>query len=210
MRFLERLTVMMALSMVLLTACGKDDDDDNPVGSGHDFGQNDASVVAAVGNSLTAGIGVTPYPAFLGGMIGKSVHNHGIPGARSDAVLSRALSVLSSLHPGYMIIMAGTNDVNGGVPPEEVIANLRAIVDAARANQTVPILMTVTPGYYSWESFDQGYQNLNAQVRSLAGEMGVTWVDNYPLISIDLMQADGLHPTEDGNQKIATAVANVF
>ena len=70
--------------------------------------------------------------------------------------------------------------------------------------------MTVTPGYYSWESFDEGYQNLNAQVRSLAGEMGVTWVDNYPLISLDLMQADGLHPTEDGNQKIATAVANVF
>ena len=204
----EFVTILMALSTGLMVACGGGDDGTDD--SDHDFGTNNPDLISAVGDSITHGFGATPYTSFLSGMVGKSTINNGIDGARSDEIASRTGNILLSQKPGYLVIMAGTNDIGDGRTPESVIANLSNMIDTARNNQTIPILCTIPPAYGPAAGRDGAFQILNSQIRSLGSSKGVRVADVYPTISEAQMQEDGIHPTTEGQQNIATAVANRF
>lgn len=180
-------------------------------GGGHDFGDNNPDVIVAMGDSITEGSGVSsPYPSILAGMVGKTVINHGSGGATAGDGAGSIGGVLANDKPGYVLILYGANDAISGVGPDSTIGALGAIIEACKANKTVPVIATLTPMQGLHELFAGGAQELSRRIRSLAGQTGTALCDlenefGYPS---PLLQEDGLHPTDEGCVVIADSFAS--
>lgn len=184
------------------------------LGKGHDFGGNNTNVVVAMGDSITAGgfSGGAPWPTRLAGMIGKTVVNDGIPGARSATGAERVNALLAGLKPGFVIIFYGANDAIKSRDPDAVAANLDVIVAAAQANQSLPILATVMPMSGGRLVYNGSVDAINERIRSIAGRRGVPVVNLHGLVrgSEDLYLADGLHLNDTGELAVAMEFADLF
>src|ERR1035437_592812 len=176
-----------------------------PIGEGYDFGANDPNLVAAFGDSITAGIdGSVSYTPILAGMISKEVRNFGFPGMVSAFGRNKIGAILSG-HPGFVLVFFGANDAIMGTDEADTIANLRGIVVACKNNQTIPVLTTLTPMIGEHEVYNGGVDALNPMIQALAQEQDVPLADvnaafvGHPEYLID----DGLHPSQAGAEAIA-------
>ena len=204
----------VALVMMLtLAGCGGGGGDSS-AGSGADFGSNDPKVVVALGDSITAGVDGSgaPWPSRLAALSGKTVINAGIGGQESGDGLGRIGGALAAYKPGYIIIDFGANDAIMQRDTDATLANIRAMVQAAKANKTVPILATLLPMIGGHGIFTSAADRISNGIRDIASSEGVTLVDlnsefgdpEHQLIS------DGLHPNDTGNQIIALAFNDVL
>jgi lysophospholipase L1-like esterase len=194
-----------------LTAC---DDSGGGGGGLGDVGSNDANVYAAIGDSITEGGngGGDPYPPRLSAMTGKTVLNYGSGGESSGTAVGQVGSILPSVKPGALLILLGAIDVIEGDSTESTIANLRSIIQQAKANQTVPIIATLLPMRDGHELWAGEARKTSAQIRSLASSEGARLVDLEAEFGTGegLLLEDGLHPNEVGNQLIADAFAGAL
>lgn len=202
------LTYIMLI--ILFTGCGGGDNITGP--DPPDIGNNNPNVYVAIGNSITeAGFALSgsPYPARLSSMTGETVVNEGHGGETSGAGAARVTGALAQYKPAGLLILFGANDVIFRINTATIIANLRAIIQAAKANQTRPIIANLTPMYDSHAAFQGGVNELNPLIQQLASEEGADFVDLASAFGNNrsLMQADGLHPTDEGNQIIASEFA---
>jgi lysophospholipase L1-like esterase len=177
---------------------------------GHDFGANDPNVIVAMGDSITEGSGSADYPSILEGMVGKRVINHGRGGATAGDGAGAIGGVLAREKPGYVLILYGANDVISGTGLDHATGALGAIIEACKANQTVPIIATLTPMQGLHELFAGGAQELSRRIRSLAGQTGTALCDLESEFGFPsgLLQDDGLHPTDEGSVVIADSFAS--
>jgi lysophospholipase L1-like esterase len=209
----SKLRGWMLLVLVVLTGAGCfDSGSDSGDGSSKvDFGDNDPGRVVALGDSITDGVCVPdgpPYPSRLAELSGKQVINEGLCGERSGEAASRIGSVLKRYKPGYIVIFYGANDAIFALSPESVANNLRNMCNAAIANKTVPILATCLPMYDRYTFANASVLSYNPFIRDLGKELGVKVVDLEKEFGSErsFLQADGLHPSDAGNQVIALAV----
>jgi len=186
--------------------------------SSTDFGDNDPSIVVALGDSITFGIfdmgigfcsesyrGELGFSPRLQGLTGKTVINEGRCGETSNGGLGRIDDVLRRWRPGVLLIDYSPNDYYIG--SDATIFNLRAMIATARANKTVPILGTLVPAvgmHRGWEDF---ITELNAKILALCTEEQLECADHYKAFSDDpgfketpyaLLSFDGLHPNDAG------------
>jgi acyl-CoA thioesterase-1 len=172
--------------------------------SNFDFGENNRNAYVALGDSITAECG---YPEDLDGMLGqgKAVINKGIPGEESAGGLSRVSDALNSYGPGYLLVLYGANDLMHGVSNGEIVDNLRAIVRAALAAKTLPLVATVTPQPRYAQNRADVIANLNSHIMAMAEEENVPCVDlaaEFDGAGFELFP-DGLHPNSTGARIIA-------
>lgn len=201
-----------ALVLALGVGCSSGD------GTTTDFGDNDPSVVVALGDSITFGthdMGIDScsesYREVFGFcprlqvLTGKTVINEGKCGEGSSGGLGRIERVLRRWKPGVVLIDYSPNDLFGG--SEATISNLRAMVAAARANKTVPILGTLVPAVGSHAGWEPFIQTVNPKILALCEEEGLRCADhhkafvNYPGFAqspYSILDADGLHPNSAG------------
>ena len=210
-----KMGVLVNLGAMLLGASlivGCEGDTSVGAGSGHDFGANDPSLAVALGDSITAGVGIggaAAWPAQLSAHSGKTVINMGFGGKTSADGLGQVGSALAA-KPGFLLILFGSNDISQGVDLNGTKENLRGIIRAAKANQTVPIIGSVPNGFGSHAFMQPGVKTtLNGLIGSLAREEGVRVAAVAGAIgnNAGLLQSDGLHPTVAGSDKIAGAFA---
>jgi lysophospholipase L1-like esterase len=183
-----------------------------------DFGDNDPSVVVGLGDSITFGkhdMGVEScddsyrntlgYCPRLQGLTGKTVINEGECGEKSDGGMARISDVLRRWRPGVVLIDYSPNDIGEG--SNTVILNLRAMIETARANKTVPILGTLVPAVGLHEGWEFFIEDLNPKILALCEEEGVPCADHYSAFVNDpgfaaspysLLDEDGLHPNAAG------------
>ena len=209
-KFTSKLSFVAVMGLVFVVAlCSSCElTGDSGGGSSFDFGDNDVNTVVAMGDSITDG-GCAPagasYPSRVAALSGKNVVNQGSCGEKSSGGASRVNSVLASTNPGYLLILYGANDALFDVDHFAVKENLRAIIQSAKNNMTLPILATLTP-MYDGHAFGRGdAQAISVLIRELAGEEDVPLVDLEAEFGEDrsLIQADGLHPSDTGAQLIA-------
>lgn len=200
---LRRAPRLLAVAALALWVCGCEDDDAPP-----DFGENDPNVVVAAGDSLTQG----GYPSLLAAQIGKTVIDAGHGGYQTSSGLSVVNSALSRNKPGYVLIWYGANDVIHDLSHESIIANLRTMIQAAKANKTVPIISNCTPMYWGHDIFNGSVQLLNPKIAQLASEEGITMVDMAGAFGTDTSYyvADGLHFNSAGDELVARTWAGAF
>jgi acyl-CoA thioesterase I len=168
--------------------------------------------VVALGDSLTAGYGLSPDEGFVPQLqrwldahgAEASVINAGVSGDTTAGALAR---IDWALTPGAkaMIVMLGGNDLLRGLPPEEARANLDAILTKADA-AGLPVLLVpmAAPGNYGPDykaAFDAIYPDLaKAHGAILAAPFLAPILDLPDSQSAlnTLMQADGIHPNAKG------------
>jgi lysophospholipase L1-like esterase len=179
------------------------------------FGANNPDLVVAFGDSLTEGVlgspcdcnAARPYPAGLDGLLapthpGIFVANRGKGGEQTDGGLVRFQQMLLADRPGFVLIMEGTNDAIHGEPPSAIVARLRAMVQMAKTNFTIPILGLIPPNLR--EQTEGIIDAVNAQLPGVAAAEDVLLVDTFsPLLDPGLFGDDDLHFTQAGYDRLA-------
>lgn len=197
--------------LIALLGTGCESDSDKKLGDGHDFGENNPDLVLAMGDSITAGgySGGTPWPARFGSMVGKSVINDGISGAASPVGAGRINSLLATYKPGFVIIWFGANDAINGYNIETTDGALKYMIEAAKANKSIPVIANVMPMAGGRIIFNGNVERINERIANLSG---VKKVNVYNTVSgnTDLYLADGLHLSDAGEQEVAALFMDAF
>ncbi len=166
--------------------------------------------IVALGDSLTAGLGLpreNAYPAVLQRKLREAgieleVVNAGVSGDTSADGLRRATWALEG-DVRLLILALGANDGLRGLPPNQMKKNLQSIIHRAQ-QRAVPVLLV---GMEAPPNFGEQYAGAFRQVfQELARENKITLVP-FLLEGVagvaDLNQADGIHPTSAGAERIA-------
>ncbi|MBI2467598.1 MAG: SGNH/GDSL hydrolase family protein [Candidatus Rokubacteria bacterium] len=177
--------------------------------AGFDFGANNPLLADAFGDSITEGNGGN-YPSILQSMLqgldpNWRVNNRGLGGERVEEGAARLPGVLGADHPGFVLLMEGTNNAAVADDPAFIVANLQQMVQTARGNQTIPVLGTIPPNFRSFSdpAIVQGViDEANAMIRSMARAERVVLAEihdgmNDPSLFGDA-EGDPLHPNAQG------------
>jgi len=162
-------------------------------------------VIVAFGDSLTAGLGVTPedsYPARLQARLGSEgyayrVVNAGASGDTTAGGLRRVDWALKN-RPDIVIVALGANDALRGQDLASVRANLDAIV-ARFQKAGVRVLvagMEVPPNYGARYAAD--FRRLFREVALKRGAAFMPFLLDGVAGNPRLNQPDGIHPTAEG------------
>ncbi|PYN09076.1 MAG: arylesterase [Candidatus Rokuibacteriota bacterium] len=167
-------------------------------------------VVVALGDSLTAGLGVgveEAYPALLEARLRREgfdyrVVNAGVSGDTSAGGLRR-LDWALKLKPQVLIVALGANDGLRGQPPAALRANLTQIVERARGAGARVLLagMRVPPNY--GDEYARAFAAVYASVARATGVPLAPFLLDGVAGDPRLNQADGIHPTAEGQRVIA-------
>jgi acyl-CoA thioesterase I len=169
-----------------------------------------APVVAALGDSLTAGLGVAAdetYPARLQARLEREgyayrVVNAGVSGDTTAGGLRRVDWVLRA-RPEVVIVALGANDGLRGLPTAAMRANLVAIVDRLRASGARVLLagMRMPPNY--GEAYTRDFARVFPEVARQTGVAFMPFLLDGVAADSRLNQADGIHPNAAGHAAIA-------
>ena len=167
-------------------------------------------VIVALGDSLTAGLGVgveEAYPALLEARLRREgfdyrVVNAGVSGDTSAGGLRR-LDWALKLKPQVLIVALGANDGLRGQPPAALRANLTQIVERARGAGARVLLagMRVPPNY--GDEYARAFAAVYASVARATGVPLAPFLLDGVAGDLRLNQADGIHPTAEGQRVIA-------
>lgn len=182
--------------------------------------------VACVGDSITYGYGVAPwpeasYPARLGVLLGKGycVNNFGFSGRTAgeygDAPYTREKLFQKSLrfHPDIVIIILGTNDTKAvnWKGSDAYIESLCSIIRTYKTLPTNPRIFLASPP----PAFSSGFdihgavlrQKLRPAVMAAAEKEDVTFLDLFTVLDgHPEWFVDGIHPNANGAKVIAETV----
>jgi acyl-CoA thioesterase-1 len=172
-------------------------------------------VIAAFGDSLSAGFGVEPgksYPDDLQRLLDAAgyryrVANLGVSGDTTTDGVERLPAVLA-MEPAIVILEFGGNDGLRGLPVASAQKNLATIVESLqKANVRILLAGMTLPRNYGPEyihSFEQMYVDLARRYELTRIPFLLEGVGGHP----DLIQPDGIHPTAEGARIVASNVMN--
>jgi acyl-CoA thioesterase-1 len=187
---------------------------DAPVAGAPVAAREDRPRIVFLGDSLTAGLGLDAsqsYPALIADRLNREgyeyeVVNAGVSGDTSAGGLRRLEWVLSEGNPRVLVVALGGNDGLRGLPPEQLEANLAAIIETARARG----LEVILAGMEAPPNFGADYTSrFRAVYPRLAKRYGVRLIP-FLLDGVagnpSLNQADGIHPNARGAALVADLV----
>ena len=141
-------------------------------------------------------------------------YNRGIGGDTTSGVLKRLKVSLFDITPKTVVLLIGTNDINGGVGDEVILSNYRQIIDEIFDNLPGVELycVSIIPQNEQLQTYSEidvattteKILRLNPEIRGLAEERGATYVDLFSAIAdannrlIGEYSDDGLHLNEAG------------
>lgn len=169
--------------------------------------------VVFLGDSLTAGLGLSEreaFPARVGERLAASgapieVVNAGVSGDTTAGGLRRIPWILSQ-HPAVVVVGLGANDTLRGLPPAETAENVRGIVQACRAAGSEVVLLGVRANPTLGPDYAAAFDAIWPTIAREQGLPLVPFVLEGFADAPSLLQADGLHPTAEGHDRIAALV----
>lgn len=170
------------------------------------------------GDSITAGYNVKEF------FDEYHVVNSGINGNITKDLLDRIETDLYDYNPSKVIILIGTNDIRANISDEDIIDNIKNIVNGIRKNRKnaeiyiqsiYPINRDVDKEY--WKDVNSEYYNkhiikLNKLIKNLCKEENITYIDVYSKLIDDngnLKSAytkEGLHLNDLGYYKVTNVL----
>jgi acyl-CoA thioesterase I len=170
-------------------------------------------VVVALGDSLTAGLGVAAeeaWPALVDARLRREgypyrVVNAGVSGDTTAGGLRRVDWVLRS-RPEVAVVALGANDGLRGLGTEAMEANLLAIVDRLRAGgvRVLVVGMEVPPNYGA--AYARAFRGVFVDVARRTGAALMPFLLDGVAADPRLNQADGIHPNAAGHRAIAERI----
>ncbi|WP_230145591.1 MULTISPECIES: arylesterase [unclassified Pedobacter] len=216
----KRLMGLFVLSLVLLS-CGNRENKSNTDKTLDSTDQKTASVateqknILFFGTSLTAGYGLDPteaYPALIQNRIDSlqmpyKVINGGLSGETSAGGKGR-IDWLLKQRVDIFVLELGANDGLRGLPVSQTIKNLQAIIDRVKAKypdaKMVLAGMQVPPnmGAKYAADFKNMFPDLAKKNQMALIPFLLDKVGGVPALN----QADGIHPTAEGDKILAENV----
>ena len=176
--------------------------------------------VVFLGTSLTAGLGLEPdqaYPALLQRKIdsaglGYRVVNAGVSGETSAGARQRIDWVLRE-PVAVLVVETGANDGLRGLPPDSLRANIQAMLEPRPSESSPPpkwssLGMRVPPNY--GRTYSQQFQAVYPELARANGAELVPFLLEGVGGVASLNQADGIHPTAEGQRRMAETVWRVL
>jgi acyl-CoA thioesterase-1 len=176
---------------------------------------DDAPVIVAFGDSLTAGLGLAPedsFPSLMQTLLVERglvyrVANEGVSGDTTATALQR-VDMAASQKPALTLVAIGANDGLRGLPVDEMEKNLREIIDRFEAAGSRVALagMLVPPnmGPEYAEAFAAVYPRVAKDKDLPLMPFLLEGIAAEP----DLNQDDGIHPNEAGARVLAREVTD--
>lgn len=174
-----------------------------------------AGTIVAMGDSLTAGLGVPEdqaYPAQLGRRLADDGHrykvvNAGVSGETSSGALSRVQWVIESLDPDIVILETGANDGLRGIDPKLLESNLNQLVVTLKNHNIIVVLagMQMLPNL--GPEYIEAFATIYPGVARTHGVIFMPFFLEGVAGQGQWNQADKIHPTAEGYTRI---VANLY
>ena len=170
--------------------------------------------VAFLGDSISAGLHLPSdqaFPAVLQRTLaarGKPFEllNAGVSGDTTAGGLRRVDWILKQ-KPALVVVELGANDGMRGMPVAEIEQNLRAIVERIREHGAAVLLL----GMRIPQSYGRSYvEAFDAIYPRIAKELKVDFVPFFmQTVATDpkMNLPDGIHPTQQGHERLAETVA---
>jgi len=186
-----------------------------PSAAGASAATDDRPVILFVGTSLTAGLGLDPseaYPALIQQKVDAAglryrVVNAGVSGETSAGAKSR-LGWLLRQPVALLVLETGANDGLRGQDPDATRANIQAILDAARQHAPRPrlalVAMEALPNY--GDDYRRRFRAIYPELAKANGATLVPFLLDGVAGDPRLNQADGIHPTAEGQRRVAENV----
>ncbi|MGN0926693.1 arylesterase [Ectopseudomonas mendocina] len=164
-----------------------------------------AGTLLVVGDSISAAFGLDSRQGWVALLENRlkeegfehSVVNASISGDTSAGGAARLSALLAEHKPELVIIELGGNDGLRGQPPAQLQQNLASMIDASQASGAKVLLlgMRLPPNYGAryTSAFAQVFADLAEQKQVALVPFFLEGVGGVP----GMMQADGIHPTQD-------------
>jgi lysophospholipase L1-like esterase len=223
--------LVLALAAAMTGGCGAGEEPEPaPVAS------EDATVVAALGDSITAGNpGFDPDPALRarlgfgddersqyeywaerdlsGGQTPFSFRNCGVFGDRTDEIAQRLEGCAEGA--GALIVQGGINDIAQGRPVGAAAGDLRSMVRRGGELGLDVYLVNVLPWNNGHPAADEPIAELNREIVAIGRSEGVPVIDFHatlenpaePATMAPELTADGDHPSVAGYRLLGELVA---
>lgn len=192
--------ILLIIAIALVAACGSKVKEEAIL---------PGSPVLALGDSLTAGIGVASeqaWPNLLATRTGWVVFNGGVSGDTSTAALQRLPALLENHRPVLVLVALGGNDMLRHIPQQETIANLGRILKQIRARGAQPVLLATPRPSVAGAVF----QNLSAAdfYRTVADDNQVPLIEDAiaEVLSDPQLKGDPLHPNAAGHALLSEKI----
>jgi len=133
-----------------------------------------------------------------------TVLNAGEAGRRATDDRQRLADAIKASNPQVLLLLEGANDLN--TPNGGVTVTVNALEDMVRdttAQGITVLLATLPPQRPPKGVASSTAARFNDALRVMAAKKGATIVDLASQFPIELIGQDGLHPTEDGYEKLA-------
>lgn len=144
----------------------------------------------------------------------------GISGQTTSEMLVRFRRDVIDLHPKYVVIMAGTNDLalnNGFIEQENILGNIISMCELAKANKIKPVLCSVLPSAgFGWRPQAGNPSGkiieLNAMIREYAKSAHIKYVDYHSVLKDEgnglpeKYSPDNVHPNTDAYKIMETII----
>lgn len=175
--------------------------------------------IVFMGNSITEGWS-REIPEFWEG---KPFVNRGISGQTTPQMLIRFRADVVDLKPSAVFILAGINDIAGNTGPSSIgmiFNNIKSMTEIARANGIEVVLCSVLPANdFPWSPGREPAEKvvqLNTLLQQYAIENELFYLDYFtPMVDDHLgLKAeythDGVHPTKEGYEVMATLFEGIY
>ena len=168
-----------------------------------------ANVVLIVGDSISAAYGMDTDQGWVAKLQrqldddcrGVSVINASVSGETTAGGRSRLPGLLQRHAPQVVVIELGGNDGLRGLPPANMAANLRAMIDMSKQADAQPVLlgMRIPPNY--GERYTAMFEQ---QFHDVAADTALPFFPFFldGVVEAGQLQADGIHPTASAQRRL--------
>jgi len=172
----------------------------------------DKLVYAALGDSLTAGVGTNKYEESWPYLVAQKLAgdsrrvvltDFAVPGYRTDDLLNVLVDPALNAKPNVITLLIGTNDVYSNISEAEFTKNYRAILDKLKTSSAKVYLISIPfigsnsiilPVYSSY--CDARIEKFNNIINNFAKEYGFGYID-IATPTKTLLKTDGAHYSAD-------------
>lgn len=158
-----------------------------------------------LGDSLSAGYGVDEGKDWVS-LLQNNINQHcaikppvinaSISGERTENALSKFPPLLAQYHPSLVLIELGGNDALRGSSIQTIRSNLIALIDMAQRSHAKVLLfeMMIVPNL--GPAYANGFKTMYTDIAKEKNIVLVPFILKNVAGNPDLMQSDGIHPTE--------------
>lgn len=220
------------LPFLFLTACGGNSSSvsgshsaphSKPVATEASLASPARSSYAALGDSVTYGIGAAPHTLGYAYRVARQLRakrfvNEGVPGSTIDQGYTSELTGALSIRPQLCTVFFGFNDLRAGVPLSSFLRDLRDLIETLRRAQArvlvvglpdLALLPAVRAVHLAGvgaivRSWDSGERRVAKQAG--ASFVGLASFDKELSQHPNYISGDGLHPSNRGHLRLAEVV----